>query len=151
MGIGRHVSKNISKVVSPSQWMGYESLRQNGLLIGKILLRTLGRDKKEKLQGLSFEQCKAHFNLTEADIQLKMKNMLQIVQYCLILSVACFAYAIYLLVTAKILAAFVTITLMGVMLSYAFREHFNYFQMKQRRLGCTFKQWFNYVLKGHKK
>lgn len=151
MGIGKHVSKNISKVFSPSQWMGYDSLRQNGLLIGRIFRRSMGQDKTKKLQGLSFEQCKAHFNLTDADIEIKMKNMLQILWFCLILAALCLAYSIYLFIAAKVLAGFVTLILMGVMLSYAFREHFNYFQMKQRRLGCTFKQWLNFVLEGHKK
>ena len=96
MGVRGHVSKGISKIFSPSQWMGYDSLRQNGLLIGRIFRRSMGQDKTKKLQGLSFEQCKAHFNLTDADIEIKMKNMLQILWFCLILAGLCLAYAIYL-------------------------------------------------------
>lgn len=151
MGIRKGISSGLSKVFSPTQWMGYDSLRQNGLLIGRIFRRSMGQDKKQKLTGMSFEECVAHFNLSEADIQNKIKNMLQIVYFCLILAGLCFAYAIYLFVSAKAMAGFVTLILMSVMLSYAFREHFNYFQMCQRRLGCTMKQWFNFVLKGHKK
>lgn len=151
MGIRKSVSSGLSKVFSPTQWMGYDSLRQNGFLIGRIFRRAMGQDKKQKLSGLSFAQCMAHFNLLEADIQKKMKNMLQIVYFCLILAGLCFMYAMYLLISAKIMPGFVTLILMFVMLSYAFREHFNYFQMRQRRLGCTIKQWFYFVLKGHKK
>jgi intracellular multiplication protein IcmV len=41
------------------------------------------------------------------------------------------------------------VTLIALILAY--RYHFWYFQMKQRKLGCTFSEWYKQGLFGEKK
>ncbi len=51
-------------------------------------------------------------------------------------------YAIYLWYQHAFLAILMTAILMLVATSFAFKEHFWYMQMRQRRLGLTLKEWF---------
>jgi len=149
MGVRKTISKGLSKVLSPTQWLGMDSIKQNGKLIGDIAKGAFRIDKKQsQVSGKSFEECLRHYGVTEEGLKKRMENALQVVWFCLILAGILLPYSIYLIFTAKVLAGVVALILMFVMLSYAFREHFQYFQMKERRLGCTFKDWFNATFKG---
>ncbi len=151
MGIRKHVSKGFSKVITPTQWVGLDSLKQNGRLIGGMAKTVFSLNKQRKSKKLTFEQAMEHYHLSEQDIQQKMKKALQIVWFCLGLSALLFGYGIYLFIVSKTLPALVCVILLLVMLAQAFREHFNYFQMDQRRLGCTYPEWWHYLTKGRRK
>jgi intracellular multiplication protein IcmV len=78
-------------------------------------------------------------------------------KHCLLMSILYFiagllflTYTLYMILhlhLGMILGLLVT----ALMMLFAYREHFWYFQMKTRKLGNTFKDWLSFVLRrGHK-
>lgn len=150
MGFKKTVKKGLLSGLNPMRWVGYEQISGNAKTIKDLVNGLIRKPAKNATHEETFEECLHRFNLTEADVKKRMKNAFRIVIFCLSLSVAMIGYTIYLFVQGLPLSAFVCIILTLVLLAYAFREHFNYFQMKQRRLGCTFKEWFTCTFKGSK-
>ena len=60
---------------------------------------------------------------------------------CGLLTIPMLAYAVYVFHSGFYLPGFVCLMLTALAGAHCFREHFNRFQMRQRRLGCTFQEW----------
>ncbi len=148
------VKKGLFSGLNPTRWIGLGHLSDNAKTIKKIangLVKTAKVDQSSSsYKPKNFEEAMQHYGLTEESLKKRMRSALQIVVVCLSLSALMIAYMIYLFSKDLPLASFVCIMLTLLLWSYAFREHFNYFQMKQRRLGCTFKQWLFWMIKGKK-
>lgn len=96
----------------------------------------------------TFDEMVQRLQWSEEDITKRTKYFLyQFVTYALC-AVALFCYSTYLLLYGHMfLATLASFILTVLMCAYAFREHFFYMQMRQRRLRCHFKDWLNYVFK----
>lgn len=146
MGFKTVVKGSLTSGVNLKRWVGIDGIKSNAQLVGRLITGVFERDEarkiKEKKSFENFEECVQHYGLTESTLKARMKKMLQVVYFCLALAAALIAYTVYLFHEGRLLGGFDTSLLTLVLLAQAFREHFNYFQMKQRRLGCTFKEWF---------
>ncbi len=98
----------------------------------------------------SFDDACRQFGLSKAELVAKQKNLLRLSLCMLLLSCAFLAYSIYHMVNGTLLAFFPSLTLAVVSLALAFRYHFWYFQIKQRKLGCTFNEWLGHHTKDKK-
>ena len=143
------VKKVIKKGFNFKYWIGADYLKVNAKVIGR-LFTTLFKHSKQQVQEETFEQCMKRFNLTEEDLQKRMQYSKHMALFCLGTSILLLVYMFYLFTQTFILSGIVCLILALLMAAYTFREHFNLFQMKQRRLGCTIQQWFNATFKGSK-
>lgn len=152
MGIKKTVKKGITAGWSPTRWAGTDHLKENASVI-KNLARSIFRRNKGEDAGRveSFEQALQRLGMSEQDLQKRMNNSKIIVAFAGSLAFLVFLYMFYMFLHHSVLSGIVCLVLTIVLLSYAVREHFNLFQMRQRRLGCTLKEWFNYTVKGSKK
>jgi intracellular multiplication protein IcmV len=149
MGVKRVIKRGFFSGLNPLQWIGYEQIANNGRTIKNMVDNIIQPNANQEFTAAkSFEECMQHYQLTEEGLKKRMKNSLRVAQVCLTTSILMIAYWIYLFIHGLPLAAVVCIVLTLLLWAYAFREHFNYFQMKQRRLGCTFKEWFAAIFKG---
>lgn len=150
MGFRKTVKKGLFSGLNPMRWVGFEQLANNAKTIKNLADGIVKSPRKDQSQyhPSTFEEAMQYYGLTEADIKKRMHISLQITIVCLALSILMIGYSVYLFITALPLSAFVCVILTWLLWAYAFREHFNYFQMKQRRLGCTFKEWLIYILSG---
>lgn len=98
----------------------------------------------------SFDEAKQRLRLTESDIENKKKALLGLSILMAIFAVGLFIYALYLIINLHIAAFFLTIVIMGVALTLAFRYNFWYYQFKVRKLGCSISEWFHNGLMGGK-
>jgi len=58
------------------------------------------------------------------------------------LVVVSFVFAFYLLLVERTVSGFlIGLAVAGLFASQAFRYHFWYFQIQQRKLGCTLEDW----------
>ena len=124
-----------------SAWMGTDTLRGYGAYINQSAKRIMKPAQAEVEE--TFEEAMKREGLTEADIQKRQKHCFNVAIAFLGLGVAVFAYSIYLLWNGHLMALLLGVGVTGLSLVQAFRYHFWYFQMKQRKLGCTFKEWLN--------
>ena len=141
--------KDIFKVsfktfINPAGWLGLNAVKQNtrttwDLIKGLFIIPTPERAE-------TFDEAVKRFNLTSADILEREKDYLFYAFIFLVLAVSLLAFGCYLLFVDRSFAGFVLgIAVAALFTSQAFRYHFWYFQMKQRKLGCTFDEWRAFI------
>ena len=149
MGIGRIIGSGFQV----KRWFGYEHIKRDGSAVKNIIKDTisLGKVGKKTKVTEDFAACMVRYNMTEADLKRRMGVSLRLAGLFALFGTGLFIYMIYLLFIGHILATLICLSLTMFVLARAYREHFNYFQMRQRRLGCTFKEWINFTFGGQSK
>lgn len=146
--IMRGIGKVVKPVVNFPAWMGWRQIAGTGRDIkdlGKALLT-----KSTAKQSETFAEAMQRLHLSEQDIQQRAKLFFRMSCFYCAVAVALFIYVVYLLYTAHFAAAFLSLLLTVLSLALAFRQNFWYFQIKQRRLGCTVKEWLRFTFGGAK-
>lgn len=98
----------------------------------------------------SFEDVAKKMNLSESDLEAKQKALLRLSLIMVGLAIAIFLYLIYQLIFGSLKAAIVCFVVSLIALVLAFKYHFWYFQIKNKKLGCTIEQWYKQGLMGEK-
>jgi intracellular multiplication protein IcmV len=151
--------KLMGKVVKPfvnfPQWMGWKQISSSSRdlkdLAKAVFRMKLEKTEEEKPVGETFEQAMARLNINDEKLIQRQKQFLKLAIFYFALGLTLFIYAIHLFITTHFfLASSVTIILSVLMFTYAYRQHFWYFQIKSRKLGRTFKDWVAFALKGTK-
>jgi len=135
---------------NPRAWLGYDLLKAQTRETTSLIKDVVHPDESPHYQE-TFEEAMERFHLTEADIQKTQKNYLIIALVFLALAIpACF-FALYLFFQGKFLGGLLALSLASLLLANAFRYHFWFFEIKQRKLGCTLNEWSRGVFRGIKK
>jgi len=146
MGFKRVIKKSFSEGFSFKKWVGVDSLKTDTKMLRNIFKGVFkkSRSPSSEAKSQSFEDAMRKYGVDEAELKTRMRNAKAIVAFCLLAAVIVFGYFLYFVAFfSQYLSGFVCLTLMALLIAYAFREHFNLFQMRQRRLGCTVQEWFN--------
>lgn len=128
------------------RWLDVDGLKRNGETVGGLYKDVFKNKKNDDEFKGSFKDTMQHFGLSEDDIKKRMRQALYMVYGCLAISLVLFIYMLHLFMHGFVIAGMVCFMLDFLLWSYAFREHFNYFQMKKRKLGCSFKEWVAFLL-----
>lgn len=143
MGI---LKSGVRVVTSPfRKWMGTESLGRDARNIRGIANSIIKTPQPHQVKKESFEQAIKRQNLTEADIQRRIKEtkITSWVYFSFFVGLLIYTFVlIFNLNYLGILMSAVMTILAGVL---AMRESFWYMQMKQRKLGITLSQWFRFI------
>ena len=148
MGFKKVVKKGFGSGLNPKKWIGYGALKADTITLTKIFKGVFKRSKTERKE--TFDQAIKRFNLTEEDIQKRIKSAKELVMIFLGFGGLLVVYALYQWIQGRMMGGFVCLILSFLTFAYAFREHFNMFQMRNRRLGCSYSEWFNSTFKGSK-
>ncbi|MHB1946837.1 MAG: type IVB secretion system protein IcmV [Gammaproteobacteria bacterium] len=142
MAIKEILKVNRKTFFNPRAWLGYDYVKAQSLgLFGTIKL-LFGAKIEEGPQDETFEQAKQRLNLTDEDIATTEMNYLLLTAFYASVGFVIVCAAFYLLITDASYAAFIlALALSTVLFGQAFRSHFWYFQIKSRKLGCTFDEW----------
>lgn len=104
--------------------------------------------KRERGLAESYDEAIARMKLTPQDIEERKKMFTQQTIIYISAALAVVAYGVYLAFQQAVLSMAVAFMVGGLSLSYAFRSHFWLYQLKQKKLGCTFKEYLDSSLKG---
>lgn len=126
-----------------SDWMGIGMLVGVFGLVQSIVTNIFFPWKKEKGAAETFDEAVARMNLTEADLEERKKMFLMQVFIYLGAGFAVLGYAVWLAFGGYFVEMFLAFLVALLALAYAFRSHFWLFQMKHRKLGCTFKEYLD--------
>ncbi|OGV27748.1 MAG: hypothetical protein A3F18_00745 [Legionellales bacterium RIFCSPHIGHO2_12_FULL_37_14] len=107
--------------------------------------------KNTKKQHQEFAKAQNEFGLSIKEIDQQAKRLRVWSIILLLFAIVIGAIGVYEFTQGLYLASVVTIIMMGISLIMAFRYHFLGFEMRQRKLGCSFKEWFTQGLMGRKK
>lgn len=99
----------------------------------------------------TFAQAQKRLNLSDKDILARQKGLLRLAILTVCVAVLLLVYAVYQAVFGSILGLVISITVTLIAVVLTFRYHFWYFQFKERKLGCTVKEWYSQSFKGGKK
>lgn len=140
------IVRTFNRVINIRGWLDFERVRSFTL----YLLNGLKRLFVPQPQGADkpFEAVVKKMQLTEEDLILKQRALKRLSILMVTIAVIVESYALYLLFNAYFSAAILSVVVGMLALVLAFRYHFWYFQIKQRKLGCTLLEWYEQGLRG---
>ncbi len=144
---GSRTVKAFGRIFNVRQWLDFDRMRSFTVYLANGF-KKMFVPSSERGEGETFEAAKERLNLNEKDLQSRQSALFRL---CLLMCGAAliiFAYAIYHLYYGSYKATIISLALMLVALALAFRYHFWYFQIKERKLGCTLKEWYKKGLMG---
>ena len=148
MGLFSGIGKATGKAFNVRAWVDYDRVKESSRGLSRMI-KSLFVPKRAQ-QSETFEQAVQRLNLTEQDIKAKQRELYWLSMLMFAITLGVLGYFIYHITNLHIFGAVVSIAAMAVSTSMAVRYHFYYFQTKQRKLGCSLKQWFTQGLLGRK-
>jgi len=125
---------------NPTGWLGYEQLKANTASMWDIIKGTFSPAKPTVTE--TFAEAMQRLNLTEDNVKRIAQNYQAYSYFFLFLAVCSVIGAFYLLIVDFSIAGWIlAIATAGLFGVQAFRYSFWLFQMKHRKLGCTFAEW----------
>jgi len=98
----------------------------------------------------TFEEALERMPLKETDLNARCKEFIFLTAFFLLVAIAILTYACWLVGHQHYKAFAVATAVSFVAIAQAIRYHFWLFQIKQRRLGCSLKEWFYHGFLGLK-
>ncbi|QBS12566.1 type IVB secretion system protein IcmV [Legionella geestiana] len=129
-------------------WLDFDRMKSITLYLGQVFARLFIPQKKQEGEG--FEATVARLGLTESDLDTRRKSLYRLSLFMVALAMLIFIYSVYHFVYGSYTAACLSLVIMLVALALAFRYHFWYFQIRERKLGCTLGEWYREGLRGQK-
>jgi intracellular multiplication protein IcmV len=127
---------------NPRGWIGYDELANQTQNIWDILKNLIAPAKPQRKE--SFTEAMQRLNLTEADLKEKSQTFINYTIGFILLGFCSFIFSFYYLLHHHTIAGFlIGLAVTILFATQAFRFHFWHFQIKHRKLGCTFAEWRN--------
>lgn len=98
----------------------------------------------------SFSVAKKKLALNDEMLLKQQNSLLRLSLLMLGFAILMLIYTIYQVILGSLFGVVVSVVVMGLALAFAFRYHFWYFQVKERKLGCSLTEWFRQGLMGDK-
>lgn len=141
MAIKDVLKVNRKTFINPRAWLGYDLLKQQSQTLYETVRGVFTGAALPDAPAETFEQAKTRLNLTEEDIQTSGQNYLMFAILYAGIGLVTIGFGIYLLVGLFISGFIISLSLAAFLFGQAFRNHFWYFQIKNRKLGCTLEEW----------
>ena len=123
------------------RWMSWDYISETTDRI-KSSVGDLMTPEKPKYKE-TFQEAMIRLDLTEADIQQRKKEFTRLFYMFLLIGVCIIGYAVYMASQGYFGACLISFCLACYALTLAFKWHFWLFQIRNRKLGCTLKEWLN--------
>lgn len=99
----------------------------------------------------SFEKVQARLNLTDEQVVSKQRSLFRLSILMCVFAFSMLGYTAYQCIHGYFFAIVLSLIVSLLAFSFAFRYHFWYFQIREHKLGCSVRAWFNQGLLGRKK
>ena len=98
----------------------------------------------------SFDEAVEKLNLTKDQLEDRKKSLWRLSLLMISISVMVLIYSVYHLFWGTWPGFYLSLVVSLLALVLAFRYHFWYFQIKQRKLGCSISEWFRQGILGER-
>lgn len=146
---GSRIGRVITRIINIRSWVDWDRMKAFTRYLVNGFRKFFIPQKKGV--GESFEAAQKRLKLKDSDLLARQKGLLRLSILMVTIAFLLFAYSIYLFASRGYMGGVVGLVVMFVALVLAFRYHFWYFQIKERKLGCTIQEWFKQGLMGDKK
>lgn len=145
------IKKVFKRTVNIPGWIGYKQLAEDTKNIVETIKNTFTvASPNLEAQQETFDDALQRLKLTPKDVQQRIKFLTFFSIFWMVIALGVLGYGIYLADTGTWYSFVACIAITLVCLVQAFRYNFWLFQIKQRRLGCTFRDWLNGSITGEK-
>ncbi|MBA3661637.1 MAG: hypothetical protein H0W64_07915 [Gammaproteobacteria bacterium] len=125
---------------NPSAWFDVASFKEGNRAIYDSVNGLFKIPEAKRTE--TFEQAVTRMGLSEETLQRRQTDYYNFALILFILGVIVILFSLYLLFFHFSLSGFIIgIPAAGLFLAQAFKYHFWSFQIKHRKLGCTFAEW----------
>ncbi|MBP6918820.1 MAG: type IVB secretion system protein IcmV [Legionellaceae bacterium] len=135
---------------NPRVWGDWDRSKAISLFFLGMIERFFVLRGKPKRKAESFEQAVAKFDLDEKTLQEKASGLKRLSYSLLAVAIFLFLYSLYQFCFGSLKGGMIALVEVGIALVLAFRYHFWHFQIQQRKLGCSVKEWFKHSFKGER-
>jgi len=139
----------LKSVFDVRRWIDYDRLKFFTLYLGKGFKKMFVPQKSEG-KSKTFTETVERLSLVDQDLEIKQRALWRLSMLMLVLALAIMVYSAYHFIQGSYRAAIMSLVVSMIGLVLAFRYHFWYFQIKERKLGCSFMEWFRQGLLGEK-
>lgn len=145
MGIFRKIGRAAGRLVDfrVDRWLNLQMLKNTTTYLVSETKNLFTVEQAEKTE--NFDQAVVRLELTPNFIDAQARRYLYLTCFFLVAAVLLLLYGIYIALHHNFMGACISFSLMIYVLSCAFRFHFWYFQMKQKKLGCSLQEWFKSI------
>ncbi len=145
MGFFSGFKKIASQVVDVrvDRWANLQGNKDTALYFFNLARKLLKSAPPSKLD--DFERVVEEQALTNAVLQEKSEKYKALAMLFVFFAGLLFLYTIILICLGNFMGTCISAALIIYALSQAFRFHFWYFQISQRKLGCSLSEWYRFV------
>ncbi|HAT1819682.1 TPA: type IV secretion protein IcmV [Legionella pneumophila] len=145
---GSRIVRVFTRIINVRKWFDWDRMRSLTLYLVNGIKRLFIPQEPTHVE--SFDEAAKKLKLSEADLVIKQKALLRLSIIMVIAAFVIFIYTGYQFLYGSWKATIISLVVVMIALVLAFRYHFWYYQIKQRKLGCTVKEWYRQGLLGEK-
>ncbi len=127
----------------PREWSDWDRSKSIARFFLEMIERFFVVRPQSEEKAETFDNAVAKYNLDEASLKAKAQGLERLSYSLVAVGVFLFFYAIYQLFYGSTRGMLIAVAETGIALVLAFRYHFWSFQIKSRKLGCSFKEWLD--------
>ena len=135
---------------NPRVWFSWDRMKSMNEFLLTFVERFFVLHPKDKKKSESFDHAVAKFDLDEKSLQAKSLGLKRLSYSLAGMAIFLFLYSLYQLYFGSLRGALIALVEVGMALVLAFRYHFWHFQIEQRKLGCSIKDWFKGTFTGER-
>jgi intracellular multiplication protein IcmV len=135
------IVSGIKNMFNISTWIGTKQIKEQTHAL-QDLAKTLVTPEKPKYFE-SFEEALRRLNLTEEDLAKRTQEFKRLITWFSLITFFLLLYFVYLLFEHAWFASMGCLGIMLVMIGQIFRYHFWLYQIRERKLGCSFREWLH--------
>ena len=130
-----------SKIFKVRFWTDYD--RNKGFVdyLRNVVEKLIRPNESDEVE--TYAQAVARLNLSDEALLVQQKSLFRLSIFMVCLGLGFFGYALFELFMGTWLAMLITLIVVAFAFALAFRYHFLYFQMKEKKLGCTLSEWLH--------
>lgn len=145
---GSRIGRVLKRIIDVRTWLDWDRLKILSLALFAGIKKMFVPDKATEVE--SFDSAVKRLDITDADLEKKQTALFRLSMLMVVVGLLIGGYSIYHLFYGTFRATIVSLVVMMIAFVLAFRYHFWYFQIKQRKLGCTLQDWYRQGLWGEK-
>ncbi len=123
------------------KWMSWDYISETTDRIKRSVGDLMTPEKPKYKE--TFREAMIRLNLSEEDVQQRKKEFTRLFYMFLLISLGIIGYAVYMAYQGYFAACLISFCLACYSFTQAFKWHFWLFQIRNRKLGCTIKEWLN--------
>ncbi len=137
----------IRRFIDIPTWIGADQLIQGAGTIKSMIKESLSVSYGSTEVNDTFEEAVHRYNYSEAFLAARKRFLLvtSLIYFCC--SLLLLIYSIYLYTSQLYMNSVTTICVTMILMSFSFRAHFWYTQIRLRTLGLTFSNWLRALFK----